>query len=81
MTETYVEAFLHAHVSFAVIGCGWLQALRVAGVHLITAKRSGQAHPPLTSPLNIFMYQVGLAISSFPFSQYHRFYLLCGDIP
>lgn len=59
----------HAHVSFAVIGCGWLQALRVAGVHLITAKRGGQAHPPQTSPLNIFMYQVGLLISSSPYSQ------------
>ena len=60
--------FLHAHVFFAVIGCGWLQALRVAGVHLITAKRGGQAHPPQTSPLNIFMYQVGFLISSSHFS-------------
>lgn len=56
--------YLHAHVSFAVIGCGWLQALRVAGVHPITAKRGAQAHPPQSSPLNIFMYQVGLFISS-----------------
>jgi len=55
-----LEAFLHSHVSFAVIGCGWLQALRVGGAPLITAKRGGQAHPPQTSPLNIFMCQVGL---------------------
>ncbi len=64
MGFTCVKAFLHAHVSFAVIGFGWLQALRVAGVHLITAKRGGQAHPPLSSPLNIFMYQVGILICS-----------------
>lgn len=67
----------HAHVSFAVIGCGWLQALRVAGVHLITAKRGGQAHPPQTSPLNIFMYQVGLLISSSPYSQSQIFFFFC----
>lgn len=58
-------------VSFAVIGCGWLQALRVAGVHLIMAKRGDQAHPPQTSPLNIFMSQVGLLISPLQHSQHH----------
>lgn len=71
MDETCAEAFLHAHVSFAVIGCGWLQALRVAGVHLVTAKMGGQAHPPQTSPLDIFMYQVGLPIASLHYSRPH----------
>lgn len=49
---------------FVVIACGVLQALKVAGVHPIMAKRGGQTHPPPSSPLNIFMYQVGFLISS-----------------
>lgn len=77
MDETCVEAFLHAHFSLAVIGCGWLQALKVAEVHLITAKRGGQAHPPQTSPLNIFMYQVGLPISSLRSSRFHSCFFVC----
>lgn len=52
--------FFNAQMSSAVIGCGWLQALRVAGAHPITAKKGAAAPPPLTHPLNIFMYQVGL---------------------
>lgn len=55
--------FPHSHVSFTLIGCGWLQALRVAGVRPIMAKRGDRAHPPQTSPLNIFMFQVGIHIS------------------
>lgn len=50
------------HASLPVIGCGCLQALKVAGVHLIMARKGGQAHPRKISPLNIFMYQVGLFI-------------------
>lgn len=50
--------------SLPVIGCGCLQALKVAGVHPIMARKGGQAHPRKISPLNIFMYQVGLFISS-----------------
>lgn len=50
--------------SLPVIGCGCLQALKVAGVHLIMARKGGQAHPRKISPLNIFMYQVGVFISS-----------------
>lgn len=65
MDETCVEApVVHALFSFAVIGCGRLQALKVAGVPLIMAKTGGQAHPPPSSPLSIFMYQVGLLIPS-----------------
>lgn len=64
LDEICTEALAHAQVSFAVIGCGCLQALKVAGVHLIMAKRGGQAHPPPSSPQNIFMCQVGLLISS-----------------
>lgn len=70
-------AFLHTHVSFAVIAYGWLQALKVAGVLLITAKRGGQAHLPQTSPLDIFMFQVGLTIFSSHLSQSHL--LLLGE--
>lgn len=37
----------------------FVQALRVGGVHLITAKRGGQTHPPPSSLQNTFTYQVG----------------------
>lgn len=67
MWKSYLLIFLcmsDTCTSLPVIGCGCLQALKVAGVHLIMARKGSQAHPRKISPLNIFMYQVGLFISS-----------------
>lgn len=76
MWKSYLEIFIcmsDTCTSSPVIGCGCPQALKVAGVHLIMARKGGQAHPRKISPLNIFMYQVGLFISSL-----HHFLTLWG---